>query len=102
MCVPLISVDEPPPAFVPRLTGFHMTESLFPAQLSTFFKFLLQLLVLVLPVSLQDKQQPLLCPLGKPHDHKWLDRKKERLVGYFIQLLAKCSELGFGRPKALS
>lgn len=41
---------------------------------------------------LQDKQQSLRRPLGKPRDRRRPDRQKERLVGYFIQRLAKCLE----------
>lgn len=45
-----------------------------------------------LPAPLQDKQQSLRRPLGKPRDRRRPDRQKERLVGYFIQRLAKCLE----------
>lgn len=63
----------------PILTGFHSTRSLFSALfIPLFSKSLLKLLTPVFPLPFLHKQQPLLCPLGKPRDHKWLDTQKER------------------------
>lgn len=92
-----------PPAFVPCLTAFHSPKSLFSAQSFIFFFFYCcsNFLVLVLPVLFQDQQQPLLCPLGKPHDHKWLDRAGGEARGIFHSTACQVFRVGVWTTQSL-